>query len=113
MKGKTDSPKIFISYSWTSPQHEQWVLDFAERLSNDGIYIRLDKWDLKEGHDKFAFMEQMVTDIEIDKVLIICDKGYQTKADNRTGGVGTETQIISEKVYNDVGQEKFIPIKRI
>ncbi len=110
MKGKADSPKIFISYSWTSPQHEHWVLDFAEKLSTDGIYVKLDKWDLKAGHDKYAFMEQMVTDKEIDQVLIICDKGYQEKANSRTGGVGTETQIISEKIYKDVGQEKFIPI---
>jgi len=52
MRGSTEQPKVFISYSWSSPQHEQWVLDLAERLSGDGIIVVLDKWDLKEGQDK-------------------------------------------------------------
>ncbi|MCX2809619.1 TIR domain-containing protein [Bacillus sp. ChL18] len=104
-------PKVFISYCWTSPEHEEWVLDLAIRLSEgNGIEVVLDKWDLKEGQDKYAFMESMVTSEEIDRVLIICDSGYQIKADKRTGGVGDETQIITPNVYSDTNQEKFIPI---
>lgn len=112
MKGSTSQPKVFISYSWTTPQHEQWVLDFAERLSGDGIAVVLDKWDLKEGQDKHVFMEQMVHDEGISKVLVVCDHGYQVKADDRKGGVGTETQLISKEVYENTAQEKFIPIIR-
>ena len=44
---------------------------------HDGIYVVLDKWELKEGQDKYAFMERCVSDPEISKVLIICDKAYQ------------------------------------
>ena len=73
MKGSTIQKKAFISYSWTTPQHEQWVLDLAERLTIDGVSIILDKWDLKKGQDKHVFMEQMVNDPKVDKVLIICD----------------------------------------
>lgn len=112
MKGGSLQPKVFISYSWTTPQHEQWVLDLADRLSGDGIVVTLDKWDLKEGQDKHAFMEQMVHDETIGKVLVICDRGYQVKADDRKGGVGTESQLISKEVYDNTGQEKFIPIVR-
>lgn len=112
MKGSTAQPKVFISYSWTSPQHEQWVLDLAERLSGDGVVVVLDKWDLKEGQDKHVFMEQMVNDESIKKVLVVCDRIYQTKADVRKGGVGTETQLISKEVYENTVQEKFIPIVR-
>jgi hypothetical protein len=61
--------------------------------------VILDKWDLREGHDAVAFMEKMVTDPEINKVLIIADQIYADKADGRSGGVGTETQIISKEVY--------------
>jgi hypothetical protein len=72
---------VFISYCWTSPEHEKWVHDLALRLmETDGIDVKLDKWDLKPGQDKFAFMESMVNDNSIDKVLIICDKGYKEKA---------------------------------
>lgn len=112
MKGSTKQPKVFISYSWSSPQHKQWVLDLAERLSGDGIIIVLDKWDLKEGQDKHVFMEQMVNDEGINKVLVVCDRTYQAKADDRKGGVGTETQLISKEVYEKTKQEKFIPIVR-
>ena len=38
---------------------------------HDGIYVVLDKWELKEGQDKYAFMERCVNDPEISKVLIM------------------------------------------
>lgn len=100
-------PKIFISYSWTSGD---MVLALAQRLVSHGVDVVLDKWDLKEGQDKYAFMERCVNDPEISKVLIICDKTYAEKANNRKGGVGDETVIISSEVYGNMGQEKFIPI---
>jgi hypothetical protein len=106
----TETPKLFISYSWTSPQHEDWVINLAERLVSDGVDVIIDKWNLKEGHDKYNFMETMVKSPDIQKVLVILDKKYSEKAEKRTGGVGTETQIISPKIYGDVSQEKFIPI---
>lgn len=102
--------KVFISYCWSNPDHEEWVINLAERLMSDGIDVIIDKWYLKEGNDKYDFMESMVKSPEISKVLIILDKKYAEKADSRKGGVGTETQIISSKVYKDVSQEKFIPI---
>lgn len=102
--------KIFISYSWSSPKHEDWVLLLAQRLVQDSIDVILDKWDLKIGHDKFHFMETMVKATDINKVLIISDKEYSQKADSRTGGVGTETLIITPQIYVNTSQEKFIPV---
>lgn len=104
------TPKAFISYSWTSPGHQARVLQWAEQLVADGIDVILDVYDLKEGHDKFAFMERMVTDSSVTHVLVICDKSYSEKADARKAGVGTESQIISKEVYEKVDQTKFIPI---
>jgi|ERR1700733_3632972 len=112
MQGSLSQPKIFISYSGTSPQHEHWVLDLAERLSSDGVIVVLDKWDLREGQDKHAFMEQTVHDETIQKIIVICERGYQEKANDRRGGVGTETQLISKQVYEKTGQAKFIPVVR-
>ena len=68
----------------------------------NGVDVVLDKWILKEGDDKHAFMERMVTDPTVDKVIVVCDAAYATKADGREGGVGTETQIISKDVYEQV-----------
>jgi len=100
-------PQIFISYSWAVSER---VLELAERLLANGVDVIFDKWDLKEGQDKYAFMEQCVTNPEIDRVLLICDKSYADKANSRAGGVGDETVIISPEVYGQVNQEKFLPV---
>lgn len=109
MKPK-EPPRVFISYSWSSPAHGEWVLQLATELRSEGVDVVLDKWDLKEGQDKYQFMESMVTDASISKVLVICDKEYAEKADQRKGGVGTETQIISPEIYGRAKQDKFIPV---
>ena len=105
------APKLFISYSWSNAEHEQWVIDLATELRESGVDVILDKWDLKEGHDAVAsVMEKMVTHPEIKKVAIVCDEKYAAKADGREGGVGTETQIISREVYENQAQEKFVAV---
>ncbi|MGZ0039789.1 SEFIR domain-containing protein [Paenibacillus ottowii] len=102
-------PKVFISYSWSSEYHKNWVLDLATRLRvNSGVEVILDVWATNYGHDRFAFMENSIR--EADKVLIICDADYCQKANQRKGGVGTETTIITPHVYQNTEQSKFIPI---
>lgn len=103
-------PKLFISYSWTNSDHEAWVLQLATELCNNGVDVVIDKWNLREGHDSYAFMEKMVTDKEITKVLLICDRAYAEKANVRTGGVGTEAQIISPEIYAKREQDKFVAV---
>lgn len=98
---------VFISYSWAV---QEKVINLAERLTANGIDVILDVYDLKEGQDKYAFMEQSVNNPSVDRVLIICDKTYKEKADNRAGGVGDETVIISPEIYGKSKQEKFIPV---
>jgi hypothetical protein len=103
-------PKLFISYSWTSPPHEEWVLSLATELRENSVNVILDKWELREGHDAHAFMEKMATDSEIKKVVMICDRLYAEKADGRSGGVGTETQIITPEIYTKQDQTKFAAV---
>jgi len=106
----TENPKAFISYSWSSPEHEEWVLELAEELVENGVGVIIDKWNLREGNDKYAFMEKMVTEESIKKVICICDRLYAEKADGREGGVGTETQIITPELYSKVEQQKFVAV---
>lgn len=107
---KDKKKKVFISYSWVPSENKQWVKLLAGKLEKDGIEVVIDYKDLKLGHDKYAFMERMVGDPSIDKVLIICNSGYKKKADSREGGVGDESTIITPQVYGKVEQQKFIPI---
>lgn len=110
MKNEIDNPKVFISYAWSTDEYKIKVNAFATDLMNDGIDVVLDQWSLKEGNNTFAFMEQSVTDSTITNVLILLDPVYESKANGRNGGVGTETQIISPEIYNKVKQEKFLPV---
>ncbi len=105
---KIVAPRVFISYAWDKSSEP--VEELARKLVADGVDIVLDIWELKEGQDKYQFMEQCVSDSSIYKVLIICDKSYCEKANNREGGVGDETAIISPEIYGHAKQEKFIPI---
>ncbi|QRK04906.1 toll/interleukin-1 receptor domain-containing protein [Archangium violaceum] len=104
------SPKVFVSYSWTSPAHKERVRTLVDRLIDHGVHAIFDDYDVKEGQDLNAFMEQMVLDPSVTKVLAICDKTYSEKANNRRGGVGTESQIISAEVYKKTDQNKFIAL---
>ena len=105
-----ENPKVFISYSWHPEENKIRVQRLAERLMQDGVNVILDIWDLKHGHDKYVFMEQMVKDPDIKKVLVICNEDYALKADARKGGVGTESTIMSGDIYSLAEQTKLIPI---
>lgn len=110
MEKKIEHPKVFISYAWGTDEHNENVILFATDLKRDGVEVVFDRWQLKEGFDTYAFMEKSATDPSITNVLILLDPIYAEKADSRSGGVGTETQIISPEVYNQVEQSKFIPV---
>ncbi|MBR2944607.1 MAG: TIR domain-containing protein [Clostridia bacterium] len=110
MKKEIENPKVFISYAWGTENYQQKVMAFATSLVGDGIDVVLDKWNLEEGNDTYAFMEKCVTDESITNVLILLDPIYAKKANERSGGVGTETQIISAEVYGKVNQDKFLPV---
>lgn len=105
-----EAPKLFVSYSWTSPDHEERVVQLATELRESGVDVILDKWDLREGHDAYAFMEKMVTDPAIKKVALVCDRAYAEKANSRTGGVGVEAQIVSAEIYEKQAQDKFVAL---
>ena len=105
-----ETPIVFISYSWHPENNKIRVQRLAERLMDDGVNVMLDIWDLKDGQDKYVFMEQMVKNPNVKKVLIICNEDYANKANNRKGGVGTESTIMSNEIYSLASQTKFIPI---
>ena len=58
---------VFISYSWSSEEYKAKVLELAKDLTDNGVDVILDRWDLSVGQDKFAFMEQSIE--KADKVV--------------------------------------------
>lgn len=106
------SPRVFVSYSWSSEDHKDRVRLLVDRLIGDGVDVLLDVYDLREGDDRFVYMERSVTDPSVTKVIAITDRAYKEKMDGRKGGVGIEGTIMSAKVYQQVSGEnnKFVAV---
>ena len=103
-------PKVFISYSWESKEHSDWVKSLADKLLADGIESIIDSYDVSPGDRLPKFMESSIRDS--DYVIIICTEEYKRKANNREKGVGYESHIISAELYNNHNDRKFIPVIR-
>jgi hypothetical protein len=104
-------PRAFISYAWEGDDHQAWVTALAERFQGkSGIEIIYDQWGLPPGADKQHFMEQSVR--AQDFVIIICTEKYAERANNRAGGVGSETNLITGEMADDLLSKKFIPVLR-
>ena len=102
--------RVFISYSWDSEAHKNWVLRFAKRLREDGIDVILDQTHLKLGDRTPHFMEQSATGSRY--ILVVCTERYKAKFDAREGGAGYEANIISSELINQMGTNRFIPVLR-
>lgn len=102
---------VFISYSWDSEAHKEWVLNLANYLFGNGINVLLDQYELSAGKDLQYFMESGVE--KADKVLLILTPNYKIKSDERQGGTGFEYSMISQELYSlQHNNKKFIPILR-
>jgi hypothetical protein len=86
--------KVFISYSWDSDNHREWVRKLADALEEiNELHVVWDGYDLDALKDKNIFMEAGIYDS--DYIIVIATKKYKEKADNRSGGVGIETYLAS------------------
>ncbi len=70
--------------------------------------VKLDGWELEPGDQIPHFMEHAIH--KNDHVLIVCTQAYKEKSDNRAGGVGYESNIISAEVLEKANHKKFIPV---
>lgn len=104
-------PKCFISYSWDSPSHKDWVRSLAENLQKNGVHSYLDQWDVSLGDKLPQFMETSVR--ESDFVLLVCTAKFAEKANSGKGGVGYETSIVTGEIYSEsTSDTKFVALLR-
>lgn len=104
-------PKCFLSYSWDSDDHKDWVRNLATVLQKNGVKVFLDQWQTYPGIDLPLFMEKSVR--ESDYVLLICTPRFAKKANSNTGGVGYEKIIVTGEIFEGTkSPKKFIPILR-
>ncbi|MEN5168900.1 toll/interleukin-1 receptor domain-containing protein [Brevundimonas pondensis] len=104
------NPTAFISYSWDDEDHKEWVLTLASRLVENGVSVKLDRWDVLPGHSLTEFMENSVRNCNF--TLAVCTPNYANRSLTRAGGVGYEQQIISAQIVSGADRSRFIPIVR-
>ncbi len=109
-----DKKQVFLSYSWDSSEHREWVRKLADSLEEHAeLHVVWDGYDLDSLADKNKFMESAIADSNY--VLLVATAKYKQKADSRAGGVGIETYMASAAHWNALqseGQTKIIVLLR-
>jgi hypothetical protein len=113
-KVASDPPKVFISYSHDSEQHEQHVRALADQLREDGIEAWIDQY-LQD--PEAGWIKSMRTQVkEAEKVLLVFTETYQRRfegdEEQRKGlGATFEGVIVAQSLYESGGQNaKFRPV---
>lgn len=101
--------KVFVSYDWGTPEHEQWVFDLVKDLRSDGVDAMIDK--LLTQKNTVQLERMMVEEIrDSDHVIIVLTQEYAEKANGMQGGVGFETLLSLPDLLNN--SDKYIFILR-
>lgn len=113
--GQIASPKVFISYSHDSDDHREFVLQFTERLWNDGIDCEIDQFYEDNPPDDGwpTWTENQV--LNADFVLMVFTEQYRRRYDAKEPGKGRgvawETRIVDAMIYDQFTKNtKFIPV---
>ncbi|WP_434565069.1 toll/interleukin-1 receptor domain-containing protein [Thermoanaerobacterium thermosaccharolyticum] len=104
-----DHPSVFISYSWDSEEHENWVTVLAAKLRENGVDATIDKF---ETQSKTVNLNRMMIEKikNSDNILLILTENYAKKADTFQGGVGYETNLLIRYIKDN--PDKIILIMR-
>lgn len=105
--GTGDLNMVFISYSWDSEEHGRRVEGLVKLLKKSGVQVVWDR-DMALGRRIPSFMEESLQ--TCDQALFICTPRYKSKADERDGGVGYETNVITGDVFRNHNDMKYIPV---
>ena len=112
-RNKSQHPKVFISYSWDSPEHKNIVLDLADQLRIHGIDCIIDQYEVSPSEGWLNWMLNQVE--ESNFVLLVCTEKYyrRYRGQEKLGqgkGVFWEGAIISQLIYDQQSNNRFIPV---
>lgn len=101
------NPTAFISYSWDSIEHQQWVIDLTNRLRQKGVAATMDLFETQQG--TVNLNQMMIKNIkDSDYVVIVLTEEYAKKSDAFQGGVGFETMLTIPDIKNNLNKLIFI-----
>ncbi len=97
----------FVSYSWDSEQHKQWVMDFVNKLRGNGVDATIDRHLTQSS--TINLNQMMITNLQKnDFIIIVLTEKYAEKADSFQGGVGFETILSLPLLQEDPDKIIFI-----
>jgi hypothetical protein len=96
-------PKVFISYSHDTVEHQERVLGLADRLRADGINAEIDQYNTAPPEGWPLWCERQIA--AADVVLMVCTETYHRRVsgDEEQGkslGVVWEARIIRQLLYD-------------
>lgn len=109
-----EHPKVFISYSQDSMSFADKVLEFSNKLRNEGIDAILDQYEESPAEGWPRWMENSINSAEF--VILVGSLGYSKKIydqveQGKGRGVKWEGNIIYQKLYMaDTINNKYIPV---
>jgi hypothetical protein len=102
-------PSAFVSYSWDSKEHQDWVLGLVNLLRKSGVDATADVFETQKGTVNLYNM--MIDKIRSsDFTVIVLTPEYAAKADEFQGGVGFETTLLVPFIQENM--QKIIPIMK-
>src|SRR6266702_2294668 len=107
-------PKVFISYSHDSLEHEDRVLELSDRLREDALDCILDQYEISVPEGWPRWMDRQIR--TADFVLMICTPTYYRRVMGEEGpgkglGVQWESNAIYQYIYNaGTMNTRFIPV---
>jgi DNA polymerase III delta prime subunit len=108
------APRLFISYSHDSREHEDRVLALADRLRQDGVDAVVDQFDKAPSDGWPMWMDREIR--RADFVAMVCTETYLRRVEGRESsgkgrGVLWEAMLIYNSLYlEDFKVQRFIPI---
>ncbi len=113
MSAPTKKPRVFVSYSHDSEEHNERVLSLCDLLVRKGIDCWFDGMVVSPPEGWPRWMKKQIKDA--DRVLVVCSKNYKARYENEEAfgkgkGAKWEGAIITQKIYDNEVNTKFIPI---
>lgn len=102
-------PTAFVSYSWDSKEHKNWVLSLVSKLFQNGVETSIDVFETQT--KTVNLYNMMIKNIkEKDYTILVLTEEYAQKADTLQGGVGFETNMLVPQLMDNL--QKIILIVR-
>ena len=106
------TPKVLITYSHESKEHQDKVLEFSNKLRVEGVDAILDQYEDSPPEGWPKWMDRNIKNS--DFVIIVCtEKYYSSVMGTETKGLGVswESSLIYQHLYNAASNNiKFIPV---